>query len=191
MQTNKIIFGFVGDLASGKGTAAKYLQEKYGATTYRFSTMLRDILDRVYVPKSRENLQQLSTFLRESYGQDVMSRVIAEDVARDNNTLVIVEGIRRPSDIEYLKKLEGFHLVYLTGEPRIRWERLVARKENPGDSEKTFEEFLRDEQAEADKLIKELGNTAPDKIENNGGFDEFYQKLDTLVSTYEHYDQTN
>ena len=104
MQTNKIIFGFVGDLASGKGTAAKYLQEKYGATTYRFSTMLRDILDRVYVPKSRENLQQLSTFLRESYGQDVMSRVIAEDVARDNNTLVIVEGIRRPSDIEYLKK---------------------------------------------------------------------------------------
>lgn len=191
MQTNKIIFGFVGDLASGKGTAAKYLQEKYGATTYRFSTMLRDILDRVYVPKSRENLQQLSTFLRESYGQDVMSRVIAEDVARDNNTLVIVEGIRRPSDIEYLKKLEGFHLVYLTGEPRIRWERLVARKENPGDSEKTFEEFLKDEQAEADKLIKELGNTAPDKIENNGGFDEFYQKLDTLVSTYEHYDQTN
>lgn len=191
MQTNKIIFGFVGDLASGKGTAAKYLQEKYGATTYRFSTMLRDILDRVYVPKSRENLQQLSTFLRESYGQDVMSRVIAEDVARDNNTLVIVEGIRRPSDIEYLKKLEGFHLVYLTGEPRIRWERLVARKENPGDSEKTFEEFLRDEQAEADKLIKELGATAPDKIENNEGFDEFYQKLDTLVSTYEHYDQTN
>lgn len=186
MQTNKIILGFVGDLASGKGTAAKYLHEKYGATTYRFSTMLRDILDRVYVPKSRENLQQLSTFLRESYGQDVMSRVIAEDVARDENKLVIVEGIRRPSDIEYLKKLQGFYLVYLTGESHIRWERLVARRENPGDSEKTFEEFLKDETAEADRMIKELGRTAPDKIENNDGFEEFYQNLDALVLKYEH-----
>src|SRR5690349_1693613 len=98
MKNNKIILGFVGDLASGKGTAAKYLSQKHNANTYRFSTMLRDILKRVYVPDSRENLQTLSTFLRQSYGQDVMSRVIAEDVARDTNNLVIVEGIRRPSD---------------------------------------------------------------------------------------------
>jgi len=184
MPTNKIILGFVGDLAAGKGTAAKYLGEKYGSNTYRFSTMLRDILKRVYVPETRENLQQLSTFLRASYGQDVMSRVIAEDVARDEKKLVVVEGIRRPSDIEYLKKLEGFHLIYLTGDPKIRWERLVLRKENLGDSEKTFEEFSKDEQAEADKLIKELGSTAEKKIENNLGYEEFYRALDTLVEEY-------
>jgi dephospho-CoA kinase len=185
MQNNKIILGFVGDLASGKGTAAKYLSEKYSATTYRFSTMLRDILKRVYVPETRENLQQLSTFLRESYGQDVMSRVIAEDVARDENKLVIVEGIRRPSDIEYLKKLEGFHLIYITGDEKIRWQRLVARKENPGDSEKTFEEFLKDENAEADRMIKELGATAEKKIENDKGYEEFYRALEEVVSAYE------
>lgn len=185
MQNNKkIILGFVGDLASGKGTAAKYLSEKYGATTYRFSTMLRDILKRVYVPETRENLQTLSTFLRGSYGQDVMSRVIAEDVARDSNKLVVVEGIRRPSDIEYLKKLEGFHLVYLTGDPQIRWQRLVTRKENPGDSEKTFEQFSHDEEAEADRMIKELGATAEKKIENDKGYEEFYQALDELVASY-------
>ncbi len=183
-NSNKIILGFVGDLASGKGTAAKYLHEKYGSTTYRFSTMLRDILKRVYVPETRENLQNLSTFLRESYGQDVMSRVIAEDVARDNNNLVIVEGIRRPSDIEYLKKLEGFHLIYLTGKPEIRWQRLVQRKENPGDSEKTFEEFSKDENAEADRMIKELGRTAERKIENNNGYEEFYQALEKVLLHY-------
>ena len=32
----KIILGFVGDLASGKGTICKYLNEKYSANTYRF-----------------------------------------------------------------------------------------------------------------------------------------------------------
>ena len=185
MQTNKIIIGIVGDLAAGKGTAAKYLEGTYGAATYRFSTMLRDIVKRIYVAETRENLQNLSTHLRELFGQDVMSRVIAEDVARDTNTLIVVEGIRRPSDIEYLKKLPGFHLLYLTGDPEIRWQRLVARKENTGDSEKTFDQFLHDEQAEADRMIKELGATAEKKIENNEGYKDFYAELDKLVASYE------
>ncbi|MEK7625108.1 MAG: AAA family ATPase, partial [Patescibacteria group bacterium] len=67
---SKIILGFVGDLASGKGTICKYLKEKYGTESYRFSTMLRDILKRVYLENSRENLQRLSTVMRENFGQD-------------------------------------------------------------------------------------------------------------------------
>ncbi len=184
MQTNKVIIGLVGDLAAGKGTAAKYLEATYGATTYRFSTMLRDMVKRIYVPETRENLQNLSTHLRELFGQDVMSRVIAEDVARDSNNLIIVEGIRRPSDIEYLKKIVGFHLVYITGDVQTRWERMVKRNENTGDSNKTLEEFQKDEQAEADRMIKELGKTAKKKIENNGTFQEFYHILDNLITSY-------
>ena len=56
MISNKIILGFTGLIASGKGTAAKYFNEKYGATTYRFSTMLRDLLNRIHVEHSRDNI---------------------------------------------------------------------------------------------------------------------------------------
>lgn len=180
-NNNKIILGFVGDLAAGKGTICKYLQEKYGTNSYRFSTMLRDILNRIYVVQNRANLQKLSTILRENFGQDVMSRVIAEDVAHDQNYIVAVEGIRRPTDITYLQEQSGFNLIYITADPEIRWQRLVKRNENSGDDKKTFAEFLESEQAEADRLIKELGSGARFTITNNGGFGELYEQIEEIL----------
>ena len=183
---SKIILGFVGDLASGKGTLAKYLQEKYHCNTYRFSTMLRDILNRIYVENSRENLQLISKILRENFGQDVMSNVIAKDVERDENDLVIVDGIRRPTDITYLQNLEGFHLIYITAESKTRWERMVKRQENPDEKDKTFEQFLLDEQAEADMLIKELGGKAEKTINNDGTIEELYSQIENILADYGH-----
>lgn len=182
---NKIIIGFVGDLAAGKGTACQYLKEKYKINSYRYSDMLRDILRRIYLPTERHNMQLLSTILRENFGQDLMSKVIAEDVTNDPNQIVVIEGIRRPSDIIYLEKLPDFHLVYITAEPKIRWQRLVARKENPGDAEKNFEQFLTDEQAEADRTIKELGQRAETTIVNNEDFEKFYQQIESLKTSCE------
>ena len=143
--------------------------------------MLRDVLDRLYVEKTRENLQEISTLLRQKFGQDLMSKVIAKDVENDPNNIVAVEGIRRPSDIVYLEKADGFRLVYITAEPKIRWQRLVERNENPGDAQKTFEQFLNDQQAEADRMIQELGKTAPIKIDNNGTVGELYNKIENLL----------
>lgn len=67
-----------------------------------------------------------------------MSKVIALDVENDSNPIVAVEGIRRPTDITYLEKLPGFNLIYITADPKIRWERLVKHLENPGDTEKNL-----------------------------------------------------
>jgi dephospho-CoA kinase len=122
----------------------------------------------------------LSKILRENFGQDLMSKVIALDVENDPNEIVAVEGIRRPTDITYLEKMAGFNLIYITAESKIRWERLVKRAENPGDTKKTYEQFLVDEQAEADRLIKELGSKAKFTITNNGNFEEFYNQMENI-----------
>ncbi len=177
----KIILGFVGDLCAGKGTIAKYLKEKHGVNSYRYSTMLRDIVHRIYVDESRENLQLLSKILRENFGQDVMSKVIAEDVVHDEKHIVAVEGIRRPTDITYLEKLPGFHLIYITADPKTRWERVVKRNENIGDDKLTLEQFLASEQVEAESLIKELGKKASYTIVNNGTFEELYAQLEAIL----------
>ncbi|MDO8626193.1 MAG: AAA family ATPase [Candidatus Magasanikbacteria bacterium] len=179
----KIILGFIGQLASGKGTLAKYCSEKYSAKTYRFSTMLRDILDRLYIEKSRENLQKISRVLRENFGQDLMSRVIAEDVNNDQGAIIIVDGVRRPTDITYLETNPNFYLVYITANQKIRWGRLVKRRENPGDETKTFAEFCQDEQAEAEKHIEKLGQKAKFVINNDGSFEDLYKQLEDIVTT--------
>jgi dephospho-CoA kinase len=182
MNDNKIIIGLVGDLAAGKGTFCSYVQEKHGAHTYRFSNILRDLLTRLYLPLNRTNLQDISTLLRERFSQDILSKVIAEDVNHDSGSLIAIDGIRRPSDITYLKEHPGFHLVYITADQKLRWERMVTRNENTGDAAKTLEEFAKDEQAEADKLIKDLGSQAEFKITNNAGFPEFYNEIERILT---------
>ena len=183
---SKIVLGFIGDLGSGKGSVCKYLSEKYRFPSYRFSTMLRDILQRIYLENSRENMQRLSTVMRKNFGQDLMSRVIANDVKNDSHEIVAVEGIRRPSDIIDIEKMPGFHLIYITADPRLRWERLVLRNENEGDDKKTYEQFLKDEEAEPEQLIKDLGAKAEYKITNNGTYDEFYKQIDEILINIRH-----
>ncbi len=179
----KTILGLVGEIASGKGTVAKYLHEKYESNTYRFSTMLRDIMNRLYLPVNRNNLQSISTLLREQFGQDVMSRVIAKDVENDRNDLVVVDGIRRPTDITYLRKIHGFHLVSLIADPHLRWQRLVARDENEGDAKKTFEEFIKNGEAEAETLIIELNKEAEYTIDNNGVKEQLFSQVEDMLTS--------
>lgn len=178
----KIIFGFVGHIASGKDVSKKYLEKKYSANSYRFSTVLRDILNRLYLPIKRENLQNLSLALRTQFGSDTLARVIAEDIKNDEHEVVIVEGIRRVDDIIKLKDLPNFHLISLGANPKIRYERMIKRNENVGDAEKTFEQFLADDQKEAEREIPTVMAAAKYKIDNNGVFEELYKQIDKIVS---------
>ncbi|MFA5126942.1 MAG: AAA family ATPase [Patescibacteria group bacterium] len=178
---DKKILVFTGLLACGKGTVAKYLVEKYQARTFRFSTMLRDVLTRLYLPDSRENMQTLSRILRENFSQDIMSKVIANDAATTNTDLIVIDGARRLTDVEHLQKLPGFTLVAIEVDVKIRHQRLVARNENPGDADKTFEQFLQDEKAEPEVEIPFLMSRASIKIDNNGILEDLYKQLDNLV----------
>jgi len=141
---SKIILGFAGEIASGKGTATKYIVEKYNGSSYRFSTMLRDVLDRLYLGHSREAIQKLSTFLRQTFGENLMAKVMFEDVKKDVREVIAIDGVRRLADIEYLSQLPEFKLVYVEADMEKRFERITRRGENMDDGAKTFEEFKKD-----------------------------------------------
>lgn len=182
MKKEKIILGFTGLIACGKGTAAKYFADKYKADTFRYSTMLRDIMDRLYIPQSRENFQIISPVLREAFGQDLMAKVMGNDVAKSDSNMIVIEGMRRPADIEYLKKIPGFRMIAIEVDAQTRYQRLVKRGENAGDKEKTFEQFLKEHEAETEIYIPELMKQANVTIDNNGSLEDFYKQLDKLIA---------
>ena len=184
MITNKIIFGFVGQIASGKGAATNHLKEKYEAKSYRFSTMLRDVVDRIYIEQNRENLQKISRVLRENFGEDVMARVMSEDVKNNNSKFIVIDGIRRPSDVAYLKDVPGFVLISIEADIEKRYERIVKRGENPDETNKTMEEFKEDSRRESELKIDEIAEQAHERIDNNGLLDDLYKQLDELVEKY-------
>ncbi len=177
----KIILGFAGEIASGKGTAAKYLVDKYGSGYFRFSTILRDVLKRMHLEESRKNTQKLSTLLRQNFGEDILSRVISKDVENDRHEIIAVDGVRRLSDIKYLKDIPGFRLVYIEADIRKRFERIVKRGENIDDKNKKFEQFKKDNEGEAETQIKGLKEHADFVIDNNGAIAELYGKIDKII----------
>lgn len=180
-MSKKVIIGLTGQIACGKGVIKKFLIEKYNASDYRFSTILRDILIRLNIEQSRENIMKVSTFLRQTFGEDILAKVMANDVKKDETNFIVIDGIRRLADIKYLKDVPGFFLVSVEASEDIRYDRVVKRNENPGDDKKTFEEFLQDDIAETEEQIPETMKNANLKIDNNGTWDELWEQIHQLV----------
>lgn len=178
----KIILGFTGLPASGKGTAAKYYSDKYGAPTFRFSTSMRDLLDRLYLPQSRENMSTISRITREAFGQDLYAKVMAGDVGKAEHDIVVVEGIRRMDDVVELKKLPNFKLVAIEADMKIRYERLKVRGENSDDTSKTWEQFQKDHELETEISIPPVMAKADVVVNNDGTLEELYKQLDALIN---------
>ena len=180
----KVILGFTGLLASGKGTAAEYLKTAHQASHYRFSTILRDIAKRIYTKETRDNMIKLSECLRAAFGEDILAKTMAQDVKNDTNKIIVVEGIRRLADIEYLNKLPHFVLVEIFADPKIRYERLIKRGENADDTGKTYEQFLADHQRSTELSILDVTKRAEEHVDNNGNLNKLYKQLDKLVKKY-------
>lgn len=177
----KIILGITGEIASGKGTVAKHIEEKHGGSSHRFSTALRDVARRMHLEESRENLQKISTIFRANFNDDILSMVVCRDAEADTHQIMAIDGVRRMEDIKYLKNLEGFKLIYIEANIDIRYHRIVNRRENTDDAHKPYSEFVADHTREAESQIKDLKNYADFVVNNEGTFLELYHQVDKII----------
>ncbi len=181
-MTKKIILGITGKIASGKTTVAKYIVKKYNGNSHRFSTVLRDVADRMHLEKNRKNLQKISTIFKQNFNEDILSKVIFHDVDNDKHKIIVIDGVRRLSDVAYLKKLNGFKLIYIKTDIKKSYERILTRGENSDDINKTFKDFQKDHKREAEIKIKNLKKDANIIIDNNGNLDELYSQIDEIIN---------
>ena len=181
MTNNKHIIGITGPIASGKGTAAAYLEKVHGAANFRYSTMLRDILRRLHIPETRTNIVNMSVALRGAYGEDQLAKTMAEDIKSSSHSLIVIEGIRRKEDLMHISNIPGFTLVSIDAPQKTRHSRLCQRRENEDDATKTFADFLLDHQKPTEITIPEVMAKATKNIDNSGNLAALYSQLDTLV----------
>jgi len=183
MEKKKIIIGLVGKIAAGKGTTAAYLEKKYHASVYRFSDIMRDVLIRLHIPVKRHNLQLISTLIRQNFAENIFAKIIAENVVKDNNNIITVDGIRRMADIKYLRENKNFKLTRIKTDAEARYQRQLKRNEKQDDTQKSYKEFLADEQKEADAEIPLVAEKAVAEINNNGSFKELYEQVDRIIKS--------
>lgn len=173
----KLIIGLVGQAGCGKGTAADYLREKYGAGYIRFSGILSGILEQLSIEKTRDNFIMLSEALRKMYGEDVLSFAVEKAALNAPENIVVVDGIRRLQDIVALEPLPQFKLLSIEVPAKKRYERMKKRGEKASESTMTWEKFLEEENAPTEVTIPEVMARAWRAMVNDGTKDQF----ETLV----------
>lgn len=178
---HKIIIGLVGEMGSGKDSVASYLTEKYGSQTVSFSRPLRDVLDRMLIPQSRENLIWLGHDLRERFGHNVLNNVIINEIKTSPKEFFCLANIRIPEDIIGIVDLPGFFLVHVKLDAQTRYQRITQRRENTDDHTKTWEEFLKDSELPTERRIREMAQGAQFTITNDGGIEALHAQVDELI----------
>lgn len=178
----KLILGLVGQAGCGKGTAADLLREKYGADYIRFSGILGTVLDTLGIEKSRDNFIKLSNGLREKYGEDALSYAVEKIALQSPEEIVVIDGIRRPEDVVALEPLPHFKLLSIDVPAELRYERMKKRGEKAGESDMTWEQFLKEDSAPTEVTIPLVMSRAWKTIPNTGTKEEFETAVHNAMS---------
>ncbi len=180
-MTKKIILGLAGKIACGKSTASNYLIKYNQGVKFGFSDSLREVLDIYDLPITRENMQNLSTLLRKNLSEDILAKAMVKKAREAKNNLVVVDGIRRFTDIENFLKLKNFFLIYIEADQKKRYERYIKRNESPGDAEMSWAEFQERDAAESETQIEALKDKAHYIINNNQKIELLYKQIDDIL----------
>ncbi|MFA5770630.1 MAG: hypothetical protein WC894_04015 [Patescibacteria group bacterium] len=137
------IVGVVGQIASGKGILVNYLTNHFAFSSFSLSSIVHDELKKKGVKKfTRQTLQDVGDELRRGYGDRVLAQRTLEVINEQKKGRIIVEGIRNPGEIEFLKKnSDNFILIGISVNRKLRFERLLARGKEW--DPKTYEDFLK------------------------------------------------
>lgn len=177
----QLIIVFVGEKLAGKEVAARYLTQKYGFQSLRFSKILVDILERLHLPVSRVNEMNLVGGLRERFGSGVLAEVFKHEIEHNKMKRVVLDGMRHPAELEVLKKMPGFVMVYLTAPLEVRFRRAKARGEKAGESRFTFDDFKREEKLVTEVFIRRMGRAAHVRLVNDGSLKHLHDQIEAKI----------
>jgi len=183
-MSKKTVIGLIGEKGSGKGTVADYLIQNYDAKHYGTSSILKRTIKDLNLPATRENFVKLALVLKEGYWPSVVIDALIADIENNGDGIIIADGIRMHGDVKPFREKYGdnFYLVYVTGDPRIRYERTKARKEKAGEDEITFEQFLAEEAQLTEISIHEIGTGKADfTIRNDKSYDELITQIEGVM----------
>jgi len=187
MKNKKVYLGIVGSIASGKEAITDYLKEKYNFVSFSLSFVVhQELVKRGIREFSRRTLQDVGNDLRQAHGNDILARRAMNYFNNFREKRIIIEGIRNPAEIKYLKGLANFILIGIRAKKKLRFERLLKRGK-PWDP-KTWADFLaidrRDWGKGEDSSGQQVGQClsyADFILTNNGTKEELSRKMEKII----------
>ncbi len=178
-----LIIGITGTFGSGKGTIVNYLVSKKRFKHYSVSDYLTKELIKQNIKVDRNGMREIANKIRTEYGPDYITKILFKEAKRENKNAVI-ESIRNPKEVEFIKKNGGV-IFAVDANIELRYERAKSRA-----SEKdfvTFEEFKIQEEKESQNLDPNAQNLpkcillSDYKFDNNGSINDLHEQVEKII----------
>ena len=177
------VIGITGTIGAGKNVIKQFLLRRYDCYHVTLSDVIRGELERKKPGFNRKTLQDMGNELRQKYGLGILAKMAIEYLPRDKE-LIIIDGIRNPGEVEFLRKKFGndFVLIAVDAPQRKRFEHLQQR----GDQKdpKTWEEFVAVDERDKGKGEPEYGQQVAKCLKladvtliNDGSIEQLEQKV--------------
>lgn len=166
MLIKPTVVAIAGTIASGKTTAAHWLESQYNAYITRASKHLRLIASERGLGTDREALQKLSYELRQEFGKDYLANLVCNELDTVTGHNLFVIDVRRVADVMKLfswARAHGYHfqLIFIKSTLEISWKRDCVRRMNNGEETLSQEEFWLSLQHECEQEIHLLQAMTP------------------------------
>jgi len=212
-----LIIGVVGQIASGKGILVSYLTEKLGFTSFSLSSAVHREIEKKGIKKyTRQMLQDVGDEMRRREGDEVLARRVIEAIQKQtiedrkskvkknlfsifnyqppssifyHRQSIIIDGIRNPAEIEFLRNNSNFILIGVKANRELRFKRLLFRGKEW--DPKTYNDFVkvdrRDLGVDQNKSGQQVGKClayCDYVLTNNKDLGDFEKKIKKLNNMY-------
>lgn len=178
------IVGITGTLGAGKGTIVDYLVSQKGFSHFSVRQYLTEVIEKEGLPVNRDNMVVTANRLRAKQNPAFIIQELYKMAETEGNDAVI-ESIRTPGEVEFLKQQGNFILLAVDADPKIRYERIKIRKSSTDYID--FETFLENEKREMSSTdpnnqnIMKCIEMADIVLTNNGSIEELYKQVETKL----------
>lgn len=178
------IIGITGTLGAGKGTIVDYLENEKGFAHFSVRQYLINIMEERGLEINRDNMVKVANELRAKHSPAYIVEMLYQEAKKQNRNAVI-ESIRTPGEIEFLKKHGNFILLAVDADPHIRFDRIKRRKSSTDDID--FETFVANEEREMNTTdpykqnLKKCIEQADIVLNNDGSIEVLFSQLEKLL----------
>ncbi|MEA3430785.1 MAG: AAA family ATPase [Nanoarchaeota archaeon] len=179
-----MIIGITGTHGAGKTETVQYLKE-LGFKHYSARAFLQEEMSRRDLPDNRDSMVLVGNDLRAKHGPSYIAQQLYVR-AKAETANCVIESLRTPGEVKWLKAQEQFYLLALDANQELRYTRITERKQSSDFV--SFERFVKDEEREmhsddeTKQNISACMKLANFNIENSGTLEELKTKIKEIIN---------
>ena len=179
-----MIIGITGTIGAGKGNIVEYLINKKGFKHYSARDFISEEVKQRKLEINRDTLTAVANDLRAKHSPQYVIEQLFYRAQKEGGNAVI-ESVRTPGEIAFLRKQPEFYLFAVDADPKLRFQRIKQR--GSATDHIDFETFLANEKREmstSDPNKQNLGKCielADFVFHNDGSMEELFEQVEKVL----------